>query len=236
MKQQNDEMAWDRRRFLTCMAWVGTGAVWTMTSGVLKGMPIEQAGRDGAGIGGLRFVQISDTHIGFNRDANPDVTATLRAAIAKIQALPQAPSFVLHTGDLTHLSKPEEFDALQQELSGIGAPLSRGLASDAIALQANDFYWDFTSMNLGLDVVTASPPGHQYHVTLTDQNNALFQFSVNATTGPGTFFGFLSDTPISGMSIFDECPGGLCSNFLIDNVAFTSLPGPPTLSLVGDGS
>src|SRR6266446_2800646 len=99
-----------------------------MTGGILKGMPIEQAAPGGAalsaaGAGGLRFVQISDSHIGFNRDANPDVTATLRAAIAKIHALPQPPSFVLHTGDLTHLSKPEEFDTLQQELTGIGAPV-----------------------------------------------------------------------------------------------------------------
>jgi 3',5'-cyclic-AMP phosphodiesterase len=119
----NDDMGWDRRGFLKCMAWVGTGAAWTMTSGILKGMPIEQAARSGAAAGGLRFVQISDSHIGFNKDANPDVTATLRAAIAKIRALPEAPSFVLHTGDLTHLSKPEEFDTLQQELTGIGAPV-----------------------------------------------------------------------------------------------------------------
>jgi plastocyanin len=123
VKHKNDETEWDRRGFLKCMAWVGTGAVWTMTSGILKGMPLEQAARTGAGAGGLRFVQISDSHIGFNKDANPDVTATLRAAIAKIHALPQAPSFVLHTGDLTHLSKPEEFDTLQQELLGIGAPV-----------------------------------------------------------------------------------------------------------------
>ena len=123
MKNKNDETEWDRRGFLKCMAWVGTGAVWTMTSGILKGMPIEQAARSGAGAGGLRFVQISDSHIGFNKDANPDVTATLRAAIAKIHAMPQAPSFVLHTGDLTHLSRPEEFDTLQQELMGIGAPV-----------------------------------------------------------------------------------------------------------------
>jgi 3',5'-cyclic AMP phosphodiesterase CpdA len=94
-----------------------------MTSGILKGMPIEQAARSGHEAGGLRFVQISDSHIGFNKDANPDVTATLREAIAKIHALPQAPSLVLHTGDLTHLSKPEEFDTLQQELRGIGAPV-----------------------------------------------------------------------------------------------------------------
>jgi Icc protein len=123
VKHKNDETEWDRRRFLKCMAWVGTGAVWTMTSGILKGMPIEQAARSGAAAGGLRFVQISDSHIGFNKDANPDVTATLRAAIAKIHALPQTPSFVLHTGDLTHLSKPEEFDTLQQELTGIRTPV-----------------------------------------------------------------------------------------------------------------
>jgi len=123
VKNKNDEVESDRRQFLKCMAWVGTGAVWTMASGILKGMPIEQAGLAGTGAGGLRFVQISDSHIGFNKEANPDVTATLRAAIAKIRALPQAPSFVLHTGDLTHLSKPEEFDTLQQELTAIGAPV-----------------------------------------------------------------------------------------------------------------
>jgi Icc protein len=123
VKNKNDEVESDRRQFLKCMAWVGTGAVWTMTSGILKGMPIEQAARSGAAAGGLRFVQISDSHIGFNKEANPDVTATLRAAIAKIRALPQAPSFVLHTGDLTHLSKPEEFDTLQQELTALGAPV-----------------------------------------------------------------------------------------------------------------
>jgi Icc protein len=129
VKNKNDEKESDRREFLKCMAWVGTGAVWTMTGGVLKGMPIEQAARGQmAGMrhpaaDGLRFVQISDSHIGFNKEANPDVTATLRVAIAKIKTMPQAPSFLLHTGDLTHLSKPEEFDTLQQELSGVGAPV-----------------------------------------------------------------------------------------------------------------
>jgi Icc protein len=123
MKNKYDETQLDRRGFLECMAWVGTGAVWTMTGGVLKGMPIEAAARPAAAMGGLRFVQISDSHIGFNKDANPDVTGSLRAAIAKIRALPQPPSFVLHTGDLTHLSKPEEFDTLQQELAGLGAPV-----------------------------------------------------------------------------------------------------------------
>ncbi len=128
MKQNDDEKAWDRRGFLQCMAWVGTGAMWTLSSGVLKGMPIEQAARGamghGAGMGGgLRFVQISDSHIGFDKPANPDVTATLRAAVAKIKAAPEQPSFVLHTGDLTHLSKPSEFDTLQQVLTELSLPV-----------------------------------------------------------------------------------------------------------------
>ena len=119
MKDKNEEKEWDRRGFLKCMAWVGTGAAWTLSSGVLKGMPIERAAhglmRMGEA-GGLRFVQISDSHIGFNKAANPDVVGTLRAAIAKIKALPDPPEFVLHTGDLTHLSKPEEFDTVDQIL------------------------------------------------------------------------------------------------------------------------
>jgi plastocyanin len=85
VKQNDDETVQDRRGFLQCMAWVGTGAMWTLAGGVLKGMPIEQSARGaiqhGAGMGGLRFVQISDTHIGFDKPANTDVTATLRAAI-----------------------------------------------------------------------------------------------------------------------------------------------------------
>ena len=128
MKEKDDEKAWDRRGFLQCMAWVGTGAMWTLAGGVLKGMPLERAARGamahGAGVGGgLRFVQISDSHIGFDKPANTDVTATLRAAVAKIKAAPEQPSFVLHTGDLTHLSKPSEFDTLQQVLAELALPV-----------------------------------------------------------------------------------------------------------------
>jgi Icc protein len=127
-KTKKDQGEWDRRDFLTCMAWVGTGALWTLSGGVLKGMPIEQAARGSMGgvalgKGGLRFVQISDSHIGFNKEANKDVTATLREAVAKIKAAPEQPSFLLHTGDLTHLSKPAEFDTLQQVLGELSMPV-----------------------------------------------------------------------------------------------------------------
>jgi Icc protein len=127
VKKKDEERMSDRRQFLKCMAWVGTGAMWTMAGGVLKGTPIEQAARGGmshaGGGAGLRFVQISDSHIGFDKPANADVTATLRAAVARIKTAPEPPSFVLHTGDLTHLSKPAEFDTLQQIMSELSLPV-----------------------------------------------------------------------------------------------------------------
>jgi len=107
----------DRRGLLQCMAWVGTGLVWTLQGGVavsrLVGQEAKSARSD------FSFVQISDSHIGFAREPNKDVTATLQQAVAKINALPQPPAFVLHTGDLTHLAKPAEFDTVAQVLRGL---------------------------------------------------------------------------------------------------------------------
>ena len=126
MEDTNDPRELDRRHFLKCMAWVGTGAVWTLSSGALNGAPLGQTGGGGLmphAAGGLRFVQISDSHIGFDKPANTDVTATLRSAVARIIAEPDPPAFVLHTGDLTHLSKPAEFDTLQQVLSELSVPV-----------------------------------------------------------------------------------------------------------------
>ena len=126
MEDTHDPRELDRRHFLKCMAWVGTGAVWTLSSGALNGAPLGQTGGGGLmphAAGGLRFVQISDSHIGFDKPANTDVTATLRSAVARIIAEPDPPAFVLHTGDLTHLSKPAEFDTLQQVLSELSVPV-----------------------------------------------------------------------------------------------------------------
>ncbi|HEY2581824.1 MAG TPA: metallophosphoesterase [Mucilaginibacter sp.] len=114
----------DRRGFLECMAWAGTGVLWMMSGGILKsygmGQMIDKAGGLKKGLvmpkSDFSFVQISDSHIGFNKAANPDVTGTLQAAIAKINAMPGAPEFMLHTGDLSHLAQPDEFDTLEQVL------------------------------------------------------------------------------------------------------------------------
>src|SRR5215470_11462284 len=111
----------DRRGFLKCMAWAGTGMLWTVSGGVLGSKilnPVSaSAAENPAGASrDFSFVQISDSHIGFNKPANTDVAGTLKQAIAKINALPVAPDFILHTGDLSHLSEPAEFDTLDQLL------------------------------------------------------------------------------------------------------------------------
>src|SRR5205814_1467702 len=108
----------DRRGFLRCMAWAGTGVVWTLTGGILSGCDVSQLGKP-AGSGSsadLSFMQVSDSHIGFKAAPNQDVTGTFQAAIDKINALQTAPDFLLHTGDLTHLTKPDEFDTVAQVL------------------------------------------------------------------------------------------------------------------------
>ncbi len=118
----------DRAGFIKCMAWAGTGILWMMSGGILKSYGMSQmidkhTGRLKEGLmmpkHDFSFVQISDSHIGFNKPANPDVTGTLQAAIDKINAMPNIPAFMLHTGDLTHLAQADEFDTLDQALKGV---------------------------------------------------------------------------------------------------------------------
>src|ERR1700676_1021366 len=112
----------DRRGFLKCMAWAGTGLVWTMSGGIPVSRAFaKSANRSAANSADFTFVQIGDSHIGFSKPANPDVTATLQTAINKINAMPQKPDFIIHTGDLSQLSKPSEFDTLDQVLKGASA-------------------------------------------------------------------------------------------------------------------
>ncbi|SIO56485.1 Calcineurin-like phosphoesterase [Singulisphaera sp. GP187] len=110
----------DRRGFLECMAWAGTGLVWAVSGGVLSSRAFG-AGPDRKGRGDFTFVQISDSHIGFSKETNKDVTATLQETVAKINTLPRAPDLLIHTGDLTHLSKPGEFDIVAEVLKGARA-------------------------------------------------------------------------------------------------------------------
>jgi 3',5'-cyclic-AMP phosphodiesterase len=110
----------DRRGFLKCMAWAGTGAFCVIKGGVLQSYSLSRLAEidDARARGDFSFVQISDSHMGFDKAANPDVVGTLKAAIDKINGLPGSPAFMLHTGDITHLSKPGEFDTVEQMLKG----------------------------------------------------------------------------------------------------------------------
>ena len=108
-----------RRQALECMIWAGTGVLWTMAGGV----PVSRAflGRaEAAETSGFSFLQISDSHVGFNKPANPHALDTLNEAIGKVKALPSKPAFMLHTGDITHLSKAEEFDNASQSIGAAG--------------------------------------------------------------------------------------------------------------------
>ena len=110
----------DRRGFLKCMAWAGAGTFCVVEGGVLKSYAMGDHAKRAAK-GQLSFVQISDSHMGFSKPANPDVIGTLKAAVDKINALPEPPAFILHTGDVSHLAKPEEFDNVDQILKSAGA-------------------------------------------------------------------------------------------------------------------
>ncbi|HTA57745.1 MAG TPA: metallophosphoesterase, partial [Candidatus Baltobacteraceae bacterium] len=113
----------DRRGFLKCMAWAGTGTLCVIKGGVLNSYAFSGIGDlDPADMKGeLAFAQISDSHMGFNKPANTDVVGTLKAAVDKINALKVQPEFLLHTGDISHLSKPEEFDTVDQILKSASA-------------------------------------------------------------------------------------------------------------------
>jgi 3',5'-cyclic AMP phosphodiesterase CpdA len=116
----SDPSALSRRSALKCMAYGGAGTLFALSGGVFTPVDLAMAAADTratAKLGKPLFVQISDTHIGFNKDANPDVNGTLTQAIDIVNGLSEQPALIIHTGDITHLSKPAEFDAAQQMLS-----------------------------------------------------------------------------------------------------------------------
>jgi 3',5'-cyclic AMP phosphodiesterase CpdA len=109
----DDEEGVSRRKVLECMTWVGTGVLWTVSGGVPHSLGlIDQA--LAAEPKGFTFAQISDSHMGFDKPANPNAKETLEEAIGRIKALSERPAFMIHTGDITHLSKEQQFDDADQ--------------------------------------------------------------------------------------------------------------------------
>jgi 3',5'-cyclic AMP phosphodiesterase CpdA len=107
----SEDKGLDRRQALECMIWAGTGVIWTLAGGVPKSTLIGSAQ---AAETGFSFLQISDSHVGFDKPANPNALGTLREAIGKVVAMPAKPAFMIHTGDISHLSKPQQFDDADQ--------------------------------------------------------------------------------------------------------------------------
>jgi len=115
-KNEGDDSGLSRRGALKCMVWAGTGILWTVSGGVPKSLGL--LGDALAAVPtGFSFFQISDSHIGFNKPANPDALGTLREAIGKVKAVKFRPAFMIHTGDITHLSRADEFDNAEQIIS-----------------------------------------------------------------------------------------------------------------------
>jgi 3',5'-cyclic AMP phosphodiesterase CpdA len=116
----DEKILLSRRNALKCMAYGGAGTLFVLAGGVFAPVDLAMAADDKLGtarLGKPLFVQISDTHIGFNKDANPDVNATLTQTIDLVNGMAEQPALIIHTGDITHLSKPAEFDLAQQMLS-----------------------------------------------------------------------------------------------------------------------
>lgn len=113
----------DRRGFLECMTWAGTGVLWTIAGGLPQAVGLSKALAAEASTQPFTFLQISDSHVGFDKPANPDALGTLREAIARIKALPVKPDFMIHTGDISHLSKDSEFDNADQLIKEAGIPV-----------------------------------------------------------------------------------------------------------------
>jgi 3',5'-cyclic-AMP phosphodiesterase len=111
-EEQNHADGVDRRGFLKCLAWAGTGVVWTLSVGILSSCTLSQASN--ATPGDFSFVQVSDSHIGFKNVPNMDVPSTFQKAIDRVGGLSTRPSFILHTGDVSHLSMPAQYDTVDQ--------------------------------------------------------------------------------------------------------------------------
>ena len=103
----------DRRGFLKCMTWAGSAMLWTVAGGVPRSRLIGQAEAADAG---FTFAQVSDSHLGFDKPVNTNVTGTFQEALGHVTGMADKPAFLIHTGDITHLSKPAEFDTGAQLL------------------------------------------------------------------------------------------------------------------------
>ncbi|MDE8344611.1 MAG: metallophosphoesterase [Acidocella sp.] len=108
-----------RRSALACAGWIGTGVVWSLIGGIPRTAGLIGTA-EAATPTGFTFLQMSDNHIGFKAGPYQDVAGTLDSAIKVAKGLPTPPAFMLHTGDISHLSKPDQFATADQINAGAG--------------------------------------------------------------------------------------------------------------------
>ncbi|AJP57689.1 metallophosphoesterase [Pandoraea vervacti] len=200
-----------RRRAMTCLAWAGGGILWTLEGGVPRGMSLggvaASAAQTASGaVSGntLSFVQISDSHIGFNKAPNPDPAATLQSAIERIRGAAQRPAFMLHTGDVSHLSRPEEFDIAQQIVNGAGLETYYVPGEhDVIGDDGRAFFARFSSVSSVSSVSRISriaPDDRSTGWYSFDQQGVHFIALVNVLNLKPGGMGYLGDTQLAWLA------------------------------------
>lgn len=204
---EKDAAGATRRTALKCMLWAGTGILWTVSGGVPRSLGFGGA-QALAGTTDFTFAQISDSHLGFSKEANPDSTATFQQAIDNIKALPTKPQLVLHTGDVSHLSKPEQFDLGAQMMGGLGLDAHYVPGEhDVLVDEGKDFFARFSPH---------AKPGGWYSF---DQGGIHFIGLVNVTNLQAGGFGQLGSDQLEWLE--DDLKGKSSSTPL---VVFTHIP------------
>jgi hypothetical protein len=171
-----------RRTALSCMAWAGAGVVWTLSGGIPGSRLIGGAEAATTDSRAFSFVQISDSHIGFAKDPNTEPTSTLADAIGRVRAMPQRPAFMIHTGDITHLSKPAEFDTAAKIIDGAGLDVHYVPGEHDVLVDNGDPYFERFSKQNG---------GTKWYSF--DQGGVHFIGLVNVIDLKGGGLGFLGD-------------------------------------------
>lgn len=177
-----------RRTALSCMAWAGAGVLWTISGGVPRSSLISSAHAEESAHS-FSFVQISDSHIGFNKDPNTEPASTLEAAIGQVRRMPQRPAFMIHTGDITHLSTPAQFDTATQIIGNAGMPVHYVPGEHDVLVDNGDPFFARFSVQYGR--------GSTRHWYSFDEGGVHFIGLTNVIDLKGGGLGFLGDEQLA---------------------------------------
>lgn len=174
-----------RRKTLQCMLWAGAGVVWTMRGGIPVSNMLGVTDAQAAPPSTFSFAQISDSHIGFNKDPNVEPAATLQHAVDIIRAAPIQPAFIVHTGDISHLSKPAEFDTATQIINSARLDVHYVPGEHDVLMENGDSYFKRFA------------PGSKRPYYSFDQNGVHFIGLTNVLDLKGGGLGFLGDQQLA---------------------------------------